>query len=184
MIVSEESGARARAFPSNFGEGVVPQGIDPLLTVPGILPRWHPVNMHLTRHLFKGWHFLPRIKTWVQPLLGHAAIFQRPFTRLVERHDIRPTQTKVSAQGCAFSVLLAFDHHPHDPTPSAGRINHQIQAVTIAMTPSAQRSALRFSTIFFVSLPDRAISKYHISDHSRNEYRHNRKKLKANEKSG
>tara|TARA_B110000908_G_scaffold172659_1_gene241740 strand:+ start:4 stop:3081 length:3078 start_codon:yes stop_codon:yes gene_type:complete len=43
-------------------------------------------------------------------------------------------------------------------------------------------AAPRFSTSFFVNLPVRAIQKYHISYHSRNEYRHHRKKFKQKEK--
>ena len=45
--------------------------------------------------------------------------------------------------------------------------------------PSPCRPELRFSTSFLVSLPDRAIQKYHTPNHSRKEYKHYRKELKA-----
>jgi hypothetical protein len=71
-------------------------------------------------------------------LLGHAAIFQRPFPCLVQRDHIRTAQTKVSSQRRAFDVALPFDHNPHNPTPRARWINDQIQPAAIAMPPSAK----------------------------------------------
>jgi len=72
----------------------------------------------------------------IQP--GHAAIFERPFTRLIQGHDVCTAQTKVRRQWPAFLVLLPFDRNAHNPTPRTGRINHKIQTVAVAMPPSAK----------------------------------------------
>ena len=61
--------------PSDLGESVIAQGVDPLLAMFGVLPSRHPVNMDLLRHLLKGWHLLARIEPGIQTLLGHPAIF-------------------------------------------------------------------------------------------------------------
>jgi len=59
----------------DFGKGIVTQGIDPLLAVFGIFSHGHPVNVSLLRHLFEGWHLSTGVKTRVQPLFSHTAIF-------------------------------------------------------------------------------------------------------------
>jgi len=121
--------------PPDLGESIIAQGVDPLLAVLGVLPCGHPVNMDLLRNLFKGWHLLACIKSGVQPLLGHAAIFERPFPRLVQGHYVSPTQTKVGTQWRTFFVLLAFDHDAHNPAPRARWINHQIKTIAVAVPP-------------------------------------------------
>lgn len=62
---------------------------------------------------------------------------QRPLARLVDCHNIRATQAKVSAQRRALSILLAFDHNAHDPAPRTGWGDHQIKPVAVAMPPNA-----------------------------------------------
>jgi len=68
----------ANRHPSNLGEGIVPQRVDPLLNVLLVFPGWHPVNVHLLSDLFECRDFTLSIEARVQALLGHSAILKRP----------------------------------------------------------------------------------------------------------
>ena len=73
--------------------------------------------MNLLREFFERRHVLLGIISGVQTLLGHAAIFQRPVSCLIERNHIRAAQTKVRAQWCALLVLGSLNSDENDPAP-------------------------------------------------------------------
>jgi hypothetical protein len=62
----------------DFGKSVIAQGVDPLLAMFGVFLCRQPVNMHLLRDFLKRRDVLSGIEARVQPLFGHAPIFQGP----------------------------------------------------------------------------------------------------------
>jgi hypothetical protein len=108
------------------------------------LPCWQALDVHLSSHVLKAWDLLAR----VDALLCPPSIFKGPVASLIQRHDIRATQFKISPQWLALVVALTFYGDAHDPTSRIRRIDHKIQPAAIAVP-----SGLRVLTSFLVSVP-------------------------------
>jgi len=83
-----------------------------LLAMLGVLPSWLPINVHLLGNFLKRRNLAFGIETRLHPLLGHSAAFQRAFTRLVERHNIRTARSSAARR---MDQPLSKGHcHPRD----------------------------------------------------------------------
>jgi hypothetical protein len=130
--------------------------------------------MNLANDFFKARYLTAGVETRVQARLRHPAIFQSPFARLVQRHNVCTTQAKVSAKRRALDIFLALDDDPHNPAARARRIDNQIKSTSIALSPSA-----KILHQFLRQLAGKSHSPYHFSYHAGKAYEHNRYKSNA-----
>ncbi len=73
---------------------------------------------------------LAGIETRVETLLRSAALLRRLLPRLGDRDNVSTPKTEVSPQRHALVTFPSFDEDGHDPAPSLGRIDHQVEPVT------------------------------------------------------
>ncbi|PIL18809.1 hypothetical protein P775_19770 [Puniceibacterium antarcticum] len=135
-----------------------------------VLPGWQPFDVNGPGHLLEAGHHHLLIELWIDALPREPSIFQSPVSGDVQGDDIRAPQPEVCPQGLPHAIALTFDGHAHDPTSCAGRIDDQVEAVSVTMTARPQRADE------ILRQPAAAIShaRYLISYHGMNSTEQNR----------